>query len=73
MVSESYKLVSDEGKILFEIPGLRKLDALALDPAGIFWVYSRGTLYSYSFSGECLSTTLVTTSRGSNNETAGER
>lgn len=73
MVSESYKLVSDEGKILFEIPGLRKLDALALDPAGIFWVYSRGTLYSYGFSGECLSTTLVTTSRGSNKETAGER
>ncbi|MGH8647251.1 MAG: hypothetical protein ACREX4_23445 [Gammaproteobacteria bacterium] len=34
---------------MFEIPGLKKPDALALDPAGIFWVYSRGTLYSYSF------------------------
>lgn len=58
-LSPSYKIIADNGDLLFE---LGRLDALALDRA-----YSRGVLYSYSFSRESLSATLLLTPHDKDN------
>jgi len=71
-LSPSYKIITDNGDLLFEIPELGRLDAVALDRSGIFWAYSGGVLYSYSFSGESLSATLLPTSHDKDNETTAE-
>ncbi len=66
-LSPSYKIIADDGDLLFEIPELGRLDALALDRSGNFWAYSGGVLYSYSFSGESLSATLLLTPHDKDN------
>ncbi|MGH8607708.1 MAG: hypothetical protein ACREX9_09880 [Gammaproteobacteria bacterium] len=71
-LSPSYKIIADDGDLLFEIPELGRLDALALDRSGIFWAYSGGVLYSYSFSGESVSATLLPTPHDKDNEITAE-